>query len=62
LSTAFALAVPRMETEPIAPHPAFYQRVASVIRKRLADKRGRNGSGGRGGSEQRRDGLLRCAG
>jgi type I restriction enzyme R subunit len=50
MSTAFALAVPRMETEPIAPHLAFYQRVASMIRKRLADERGPNGSGGRGGS------------
>jgi type I restriction enzyme R subunit len=40
LSSAFALAVPRTETEPIAPHLAFFQRVAAMIRKRLADERG----------------------
>jgi type I restriction enzyme R subunit len=37
LSTAFALAVPRPEAEPIAPHLAFFQRVVAMIRKRLAD-------------------------
>jgi type I restriction enzyme R subunit len=37
LSTAFALAVPRPETEAIAPHLAFFQRVVAMIRKRLAD-------------------------
>ncbi|MBS1723119.1 MAG: type I restriction endonuclease subunit R [Armatimonadetes bacterium] len=37
LSTAFALAVPRSETEAIASHLAFFQRVAAMIRKRLAD-------------------------
>lgn len=37
LSTAFALAVPRSETDAIAPHLAFFQRVAAMIRKRLAD-------------------------
>lgn len=37
LSTAFALAVPRSETEEIAPHLAFFQRVAAMIRKRFAD-------------------------
>ena len=37
LSTAFALAVPREETREIAPHLAFFQRVAAMIRKRLAD-------------------------
>jgi type I restriction enzyme R subunit len=40
LSTAFALAVPRAETEPIVSHLAFFQRVAAMIRKRLADDRG----------------------
>jgi type I restriction enzyme R subunit len=40
LSTAFALAVPRQETRDIAPHLAFFQRVAAMIRKRLADERG----------------------
>jgi type I restriction enzyme R subunit len=51
LSTAFALAVPRAETEPIAPHLAFFQRVAAMIRKRLADDRGpSDGDGGGGGS------------
>lgn len=37
LAAAFALAVPRPETEAIAPHLAFFQRVAAMIRKRLAD-------------------------
>jgi type I restriction enzyme R subunit len=37
LSTAFALAVPREETRAIAPHLAFFQRVAAMIRKRLAE-------------------------
>ena len=40
LSTAFALAVPRKEMEAIAPHLAFFQRLAATIRKRLADERG----------------------
>jgi type I restriction enzyme R subunit len=40
LATAFALAVPREETRNIAPHLAFYQRVAAMIRKRLIDERG----------------------
>lgn len=38
LATAFALAVPREETREIAPHLAFFQRVAAMIRKRLADE------------------------
>jgi type I restriction enzyme R subunit len=42
LSTAFALAVPRKETEPIAAHLAFFQRVAAMIRKRLTDERPRS--------------------
>lgn len=37
LATAFALAVPREETRDIAAHLAFFQRVAAMIRKRLAD-------------------------
>ncbi|HEU4558019.1 MAG TPA: type I restriction endonuclease subunit R [Longimicrobium sp.] len=40
LATAFALAVPREETREIAPHLAFFQRVAAMIRKRLADEAG----------------------
>jgi type I restriction enzyme, R subunit len=40
LSAAFALAVPRPEAEVIAPHLAFFQRVAAMIRKRLADDSG----------------------
>jgi len=40
LSTAFALAVPREETKAITPHLAFFQRIASMIRKRLADDAG----------------------
>ena len=37
LSAAFALAVPRPETDAITPHLAFFQRVSAMIRKRLAD-------------------------
>ena len=40
LSEAFALAVPRPETEKIAPHLAFFQRIVAMIRKRLADDSG----------------------
>jgi type I restriction enzyme R subunit len=40
LATAFALAVPREETREIAPHLAFFQRVAAMIRKRLTDEAG----------------------
>ena len=48
LATAFALAVPREETRGIAPHLAFFQRVAAMIRKRLADDAGPSpGAGGR---------------
>jgi type I restriction enzyme R subunit len=41
LAMAFALAVPRPETEAITPHLAFFQRASSMIRKRLADEGGR---------------------
>ena len=47
LSTAFALAVPRPETEEITPHLAFFQRAAAMIRKRLADENGRGEARGR---------------
>ncbi|WNC95551.1 type I restriction endonuclease subunit R (plasmid) [Paraburkholderia sp. FT54] len=40
LSAAFALAVPRVETETVVQHLAFFQRVAAMIRKRLADEPG----------------------
>ena len=40
LSAAFALAVPRPETEAVVEHLAFFQRVAAMIRKRLADESG----------------------
>ena len=49
LSAAFALAVPRPETEAITPHLAFFQRVVAMIRKRLADEAG----GGAGHGRQR---------
>ena len=49
LSAAFALAVPRPEAEAIAPHLAFFQRVAAMIRKRLTDDAG----GGAGHGRQR---------
>ncbi len=48
LSTAFALAVPREETRPVAPHLAFFQRVGAMIRKRLADDAGPRPGGGSG--------------
>lgn len=51
LSMAFALAVPRPETEAIAPHLAFFQRVAAMIRKRLADERGPSDGALPGGSD-----------
>ncbi|HEV2971136.1 MAG TPA: type I restriction endonuclease subunit R [Pirellulales bacterium] len=38
LSAAFALAVPRPETDAIAPHLAFYQRLVAMLQKRLADE------------------------
>ena len=40
LSAAFALVVPRPETEAITPHLAFFQRVTAMIRKRLAEDSG----------------------
>lgn len=43
LSTAFALAVPREETESVAPHLRVYQTLAAAIRKRLADDAGPSG-------------------
>ncbi len=46
LSTAFALAVPREETKEITPHLAFFQRIAAMIRKRLADDAGPTTGGG----------------
>jgi type I restriction enzyme R subunit len=45
LAAAFALAVPRPETEEIVSHLAFFQRVAAMIRKRLADDTGTGTSG-----------------
>ena len=50
LSAAFALAVPRPETETIAPHLAFFQRVMAMIRKRLTDD-----TGGSAGHARQRD-------
>jgi type I restriction enzyme R subunit len=44
LSAAFALAVPCPETDAIAPHLAFFQRAAAMIRKRLADDSGTRSS------------------
>ncbi len=45
LSAAFALAVPRPETEEVVDHLAFFQQVAAMIRKRLADDAGGDGRG-----------------
>jgi type I restriction enzyme R subunit len=47
LATAFALAVPRPETEGIAPHLAFFQRAGVMLRKRLADDDDRSDMRGR---------------
>jgi type I restriction enzyme R subunit len=43
LSAAFALAVPRPETDAIAPHLAFFQRLVAMLLKRLADETGDSG-------------------
>ncbi len=40
VSVAFAMAVPRAETQAIVDHLAFFQRVAAMMRKRLADEVG----------------------
>ncbi|QJW97273.1 Type I restriction-modification system, restriction subunit R [Frigoriglobus tundricola] len=47
LAAGFALAVPRPETEAIAPHLGFFQRIVAMIRKRLADEREPGESRGR---------------
>lgn len=47
LSAAFALAVPRLETEAITPHLAFFQRTVAMLRKRLADNTSSGTSQGR---------------
>jgi type I restriction enzyme R subunit len=57
LATAFALAVPREETRDIAPHLAFFQRVAAMIRKRLTDEHGP--AEGRGGGFTDIDAAVR---
>ncbi len=46
MSTAFALAVPRPETETITPHLAFFQRTQAMLRKRLADDDDQHASNG----------------
>jgi type I restriction enzyme R subunit len=53
LSAAFALAVPRPETERLTPHLAFFQRVVAMIRKRLADDA--DGAGGGTGHARQHD-------
>ena len=57
LATAFALAVPHEETRGITPHLAFFQRVAAMIRKRLADDCGPGG--GRGDASADIDAAVR---
>ena len=42
LSAAFALAVPRSETNDLVDHLVFFQHVAAMIRKRLTDESGEN--------------------
>ncbi len=60
LATAFALAVPREETREIAPHLAFFQRVAAMIRKRLADEAGPTpGAGGSDSGSRDIDAAVR---
>ncbi|MEO0514153.1 MAG: type I restriction endonuclease subunit R [Planctomycetota bacterium] len=46
LSAAFALAVPRPETEAVVDHLALFQRVVAMIRKRLADDSDTSGQNG----------------
>ena len=46
LSAAFALAVPRPETEHVAPHLVFFQQAVAMIRRRLADEDGRGVASG----------------
>ena len=55
LSAAFALAVPRPETEAITPHLAFFQRVTAMIRKRLTD----DADGGAGHAQRDIDAAVR---
>lgn len=55
LSTAFALAVPRPESEPIAEHLSFFQQIDVMIRKRLADETG----GSRRGNTRDVDAAVR---
>jgi type I restriction enzyme R subunit len=43
LSAAFALAVPRAETDEIAPHLAFFQRLVAMLQKRLSEETGGDG-------------------
>jgi type I restriction enzyme R subunit len=43
LAAAFALVIPRPETEEIVEHLAFFQRLVAMIRKRLADESRTNG-------------------
>lgn len=57
MATAFALAVPREETREIAPHLAFFQRAAAMIRKRLTEERGPTQS--RGDSSDDIDAAVR---
>lgn len=45
LSAAFALSVPRPETEEVVDHLAFFQRVTAMIRKRLVDDSGSSTQG-----------------
>ncbi len=49
LAAAFALAVPRPETDAVAPHLALFQRLVAMIRKRLADEREPGEGPARGG-------------
>ncbi|NIJ94297.1 type I restriction enzyme R subunit [Xanthomonas campestris] len=51
LATAYALAVPREETLAVTLHLAFFQRVAAMIRKRLADAREPTPSQGSGSAD-----------
>lgn len=44
-SVAFALAVPRPETDALVEHLAIFQRVVAMIRKRLVDDSGASGAG-----------------
>lgn len=62
LSKAFALSVPRPETEPIRDHLSYYQNVRAAIRKRFADGTGARSSSACSAVKQVISGAIRTDG